>query len=356
MPAAYGNRQVGTLNPAGEVAGAPLEALVNVVAYAITQLFQRKGLMSDTPFSMTALQGSAGTITGNTITVPFLDPTTNNKFEVEAKITLANDNDNKHELATEVQDGPAALTEVHEAQAAALTDDQLYLFNELESAQKTLNTTNIEGKNYVVPEVANEVYELFASVIKKEVKGMDSLIDQVQSLIITSYVNTKFNHLTPEDKTRLIEESRNIFSQHIRSDFNNVGMTILVPDEFAHTYTEIGDLLLSMITNDKNMFTDHNYTRTEPGQPGFSINLAFINLYETLVNIIKAVAKQLKYSEAALDSLGGGSRQNKGMFNYAHFIPLRNRSKKHNYATKIKPNSRHRRRNKTSNKRRSRRS
>jgi hypothetical protein len=56
------------------------------------------------------------------------------------------------------------------------------------------------------------------------------------------------------------------------------------------------------------------------------------------------------------NSLDGGSRQNKGMFNYAHFIPLRNRSKKHNYATKIKPNSRHRRRNKTSNKRRSRRS
>jgi hypothetical protein len=88
--------------------------------------------------------------------------------------------------------------------------------------------------------------------------------------------------------------------------------------------------------------------------PSTLLATALINFYIAIKDIIDHLNPQLNPNSEQ----GGGSKQNnKGMFNYAHFIPLHNRSKKHNYAvTKIKNNTRHRRRNKSSNRRRSRRS
>lgn len=348
VPYASG-RDIGSTNAIGDAIG-------DTIVYGISRLFERMRWMNPPPHppsSTTTITNQGQFDTGITTTDPII--TANS-----VALTVQYPEGEQYDVVTTInpKDTYKNYAEAIEVSwRPPPSPDQTFLLKELNNAKIKLNTTDIGGEHYVVPEVATEVFALFDGVIKQDVKGMDSLIDQVQSLIITSYVNTKFNHLDSDQKGELIKKTIDKFKQLVDSDFKEVGTTIIIPDGFAHTFRDIGNLFLSLIENDVTMFKNTDNTRFDPNDSGFSIKIAFINLYEVLVNVIRSIANQLGYSEAeAAETLGGGSRQHKGMFNYAHFIPLRNRSKKHNYATKIKPNSRHRRRNKTSNKRRSRRS
>lgn len=328
-------------------------AIGSAIVYGISRLFERMGLMNPpphTPSSMTTITNQGQFDTGITTTGPII---TGNSVA----LTVQDPAGKRYDVVTTINPKDTDKNYAEAIDVSLPSPDQTFLLKELNNAKIKLNTTDIGGEHYVVPEVATEVFALFDGVIKQDVKGMDSLIDQVQSLIITSYVNNNFKNLDSKQKGELIRLTIEKFKQLVDSDFKEVGMTIIIPDGFAHTFREIGNVFLSLIKNDVTMFKNTDNTRFDPNDSGFSIKIAFINLYEVLVNVIRKIAEQSGFlDDANSENLGGGSRQNKGMFNYAHFIPLRNRSKKHNYATKIKPNSRRHRRNKTSNKRRSRRS
>ena len=323
----YGSgREIGSTN-----------AVVGAVASGILKLLESFGVIKTTPsgmadyHSMTTSQGAGITnypgeiITDNRVAVTVKD-STGKQYKLETTITP--------ELTEEQQ--------------------QQFLIKEIDAGLNLLNTTDSSAPKYIPPEISGilgEFIELLKSTVEAKTT-MAKLFEELQSLTISAYVNNLHN-LTTEQKTKVIEKSSELFFSRVGPNgFIVAGTSLAKPTEFAETDRNMGNAFLGLVEHNKGIFTDPKNTRYIENSPGLSIELLIINFLEKIRQIIKDALSELGLPKY----LSGGSRQNKGMFNYAHFIPLRNRSKKHNYATKIKPNSRRHRRNKTSNKRRSRRS
>lgn len=326
----------------GREIGSP-NAIGSAVASGILKLLESFGVIKTTPtdmadyHSMTTSQGAGITnypgeiITDNRVAVTVKD-STGKQYKLETTITPTD------------QDVPE-LTEEQQQQ---------FLINEIDAGLKLLNTTDSSAPKYIPPEISGilgEFIELLKSTVETKTT-MAKLFEKLQNLTISGYVN-KLQDLTTEQKTKVIAKSKEIFLSRVGPNgFIVAGTSLAKPTEFAETDRNVGNAFLGLVKHNKGIFTDPTNTRYDEKISGLSIELLIINFLEKIREIIKDALSELGLPKY----LSGGSRQNKGMFNYAHFIPLRNRSKKHNYATKIKPNSRRHRRNKTSNKRRSRRS
>ena len=341
VPSAYG-REIGSTN-----------AVADVVAYGITALLKRVGLIrSPTPSSMTTSQGAGITntdpiITGNSVALNVQD-FAGKRYDVRTTITPTVDvNAKKYDVATEVS--PAA------AAAAKFKENKQFFLDQLKGAKKQIKQTTIGKDKYVPPNVTDDIIGLLESKVGAG-GDVDRLFGELQEFVISSYIAENYNSLPEDKKTELMDNATQQSSKFYSSEMEKSGTSDLEKSSFDEIHRKFFNILRNLLTNDKmtfEIFDETKFRKDDP--PGEAISLAVINLHYTVTDIINKEASKMGFSKTDT-GLSGGSRQNKGMFNYAHFIPLRNRSKKHNYATKIKPNSRHRRRNKTSNKRRSRRS